>query len=224
MAYILRRFRALLRRRLRNITRKAHGAIDTGAHTSSSSGMNCPPPLYSKSPPYSRSSPEANDLESLRARNPPNPPLFLRTSNRTPYSFPPDATPRETCEVIAKNAACNTHTALFEGTQRMAAAGAIRAIADAVSAAPSYASFIAAVTMAESIALMSIDDGRPDFDIDVWQRRYDHALDEALNAAESAEAATNARTWPCDTPEFDLPISQQDLKKQASGPDTKPFP
>lgn len=98
----------------------------------------------------------------------------------------------------------------------MTAAGAIRAVADAVSVSPSYAAFVAAVTMAESLALIAAEEVYGEVDRAFFLRRRQNAMDAALTAAEAADAAFNGCAWPCNTRRADVPEVQADCTESLS--------
>ncbi|KAL1858193.1 hypothetical protein Daus18300_010075 [Diaporthe australafricana] len=95
------------------------------------------------------------------------------------------------------------YCALIEPHREMMAARTIQAISVAVSTSRSYAAFIAAVTAAESIALIYAEgpvpcvEDLPAPDRTVI-RRQKNAYDKALEAAIAADAETDAapNAWP----------------------------
>lgn len=140
-------------------------------------------------------------LETLRARNPPR--LIEKAGSDSSVPLPP--LPKETLEETCNNAAYTATLGMcwtcIEPRREMVAARTIQAISVAVSTSRSYAAFIAAITAAESIALIyaeapvpSVDD-LPDRNI---IRRQKNAYNKALDAAIAADAETDAapRAWP----------------------------
>ncbi|KAI3390772.1 hypothetical protein diail_8682 [Diaporthe ilicicola] len=190
MACLLCRVEARLRR-MRGLTKnKARSQTDSRAPAKSFWPRAAAPSPKARSPP-----PSTENLHSLRARYP------TRASDLEPLVVPPQATLLKTCEVVADNAADDTIGATLEYRPELVAAQAIRAIAKAVSASPSHAAFVAAVTMAESTAFILADErdknnlGTEDGAKNFFRRR-DLARDAALDAAENAIAASNVCTWP----------------------------
>jgi hypothetical protein len=79
----------------------------------------------------------------------------------------------------------------------MVAARTAQAIAIAVSTSRSYTAFLSAVTAAESVALLSMEDSRYQVPFDRLKDRYEHAIDIAANTTIAAEASITATgSWP----------------------------
>jgi hypothetical protein len=87
--------------------------------------------------------------------------------------------------------------ALDEPNPRMVAARTAQAIAVAVSTSRSYAAFVAAVTAAESSALLLVEDYRDHSSRERCRVRQRNALETATNVAMAADAGiTPVGAWP----------------------------
>lgn len=140
---------------------------------------------------------ESVTLETLRAHNP---------ATRTPRASSHVQTPpshRSTPRGVADGAACRTVTgisrAFDEQDPRMVAARTAQAIAVAVSTSRSYTAVVAAVTAAESFALLSMEDTRYQFPLssDQFKDRSMLAIEIAINTAVAANTGIPAapRGW-----------------------------
>ncbi|KAG6362801.1 hypothetical protein INS49_007895 [Diaporthe citri] len=123
-----------------------------------------PPPynaldlLRDGTPQAPRNTDESETVESLRARNP-----ATRPPRKTSHILNPP--PHKTTPIGAATAAASSAMicvvrALDEEDRRMVAARTAQAISVAVSTSRSYASFVAAVTAAESTAFLLLESHR----------------------------------------------------------------
>lgn len=126
---------------------------------------------------------ESVSLETLRAHNPATGTPRASSLVQTPPSH------RSTPRGVADGAACRTITgitrAFDEQDPRMVAARTAQAIAVAVSTSRSYTAVVAAVTAAESFALLSMEDTRYQFPLpsDQYKDRSLLAIEIATNTA-----------------------------------------
>lgn len=197
---MVRRLSAWLRRRLnlRGKTRcRAFGVLktQTTAPSTQEDSPLSPPPLYATLDIPPRSIDGSESLEVLRARNPATRP----PSDTHPILRPPrdEARPVEATELAAQAAAIGMIRALDEPNPRMVAARTAQAIAVAVSTSRSYAAFVAAVTAAESSALLLVEDYRDHSSRERCRVRQRNALETATNVAMAADAGiTPVGAWP----------------------------
>lgn len=136
-------------------------------------------------------------LETLRAHNP---------ATRTPRPDSQILEPpphRMTPYGVADAAACGTvrgiNRAFDEQDPRMVAARTAQAIAVAVSTSRSYTAFLAAVTAAETFALLSMEDASYQVDIpsDQLRDRYAQAISIATKTSVAADASLTASEPSC---------------------------
>ncbi|KAI7785392.1 hypothetical protein LA080_007228 [Diaporthe eres] len=162
-----------------------------------------PPPPYTTIPDFpSRSINElpssidgSESLEVLRARNPATrPPSDTHPTLRPPRD---EARPVKAAQLSAQAAVIGMICALYEPNPMMVAARTAQAIAMAVSTSRSYAAFVAAVTAAESSALLLVEDYRDFSSRERLRVRQTNALDTATDVAMAADAGiTPIGAWP----------------------------
>lgn len=183
----------------------------------------------SKPPPMSPPPPgETENLETLRARIPPRS-RFVREEDvfRPP---PPTDTVEEACRAAAYAVEWPICLATTEPERGLVAARAVQAIATAVSTSPSYPVFVAAVTMAESKALIDSETPYSHVAPGIIARRRLNALDNAVEAGLAVYAENKA--WPGDdddnnnngfnTPDYSDSDSVSAYATQSSGSHIRP--
>lgn len=154
------RFRAWLRRKLKlsgktqYYQETASGGLKPQIAAPSTQKESLPPP-YATLDLMLGSIDGTERIEVLRARNP----ITQPRSKQSPILHPPQhmTTPRTAAKAAASAAVVGMIRALDEPNPRMVAARTAQAIAVAVSTSRSYAAFVAAVTAAESSALLLIE-------------------------------------------------------------------
>lgn len=153
-------FRAWLRRKLKLSSKTQYReATSSGSKPQTaapSTQKESLPPPYATLDPLPSSIDGSESIEVLRARNPATRP----PSKESPILYPPSqhiTGPSSTVRAAASTAVIGMIRALDEPNPRMVAARTARAIAVAVSTSRSYATFVAAVTAAESSALLLIE-------------------------------------------------------------------
>ncbi|KAG8162467.1 hypothetical protein KVR01_008232 [Diaporthe batatas] len=191
------RLRTWLRRRLNFRGKKRSRAFGTSLQQTAtpSKQQDFPPPPYNTLDHPSPSTHElpssidgSESLEVLRARNP-----------ATPFLRPPrdETRPLQATELAAQAAVIRMLRALDEPNPTMVAARTAQAIAVAVSTTRSYAAFVAAVTAAESSALLLVEDHRDNSQRDRCRSRQTNALEAATHAAMVADAGIKPIVaWP----------------------------
>lgn len=208
------RFRAWLRRKL-----KLSGKTQYQETASSGSKPQTAAPSTQKEslpPPYAtldllpRSIDGSESIEVLRARNPATRP----PSEQSPILHPPKHMTRPTTAVkaAASAAVVGMIRALDEPNPRMVAARTAQAIAVAVSTSRSYAAFVAAVTAAESSALLLIEkekdrDNSPPARWSVRQRQKNAIYAAAVTAMAADAGITPIGSWPSNIHDIHLPES-----------------
>ena len=98
-----------------------------------------------------------------------------------------------TSSAAAETAFIGMVRALDESNPRMVAARTAQAIAVAVSTSRSYAAFVAAVTAAESCALLLVEDARDYIPLDRCTVRSMNAVHAAANTAEREPTMETAK-------------------------------
>lgn len=157
-------------------------------------------------------------LETLRAHNP-------ATRTPRPDSHILEPPPRRTTPYgVASAAAYRTvggiTRAFDEQDPRMVAARTAQTIAVAVSTSRSYTAFLAAVTAAETFALLSTEDSHYQVHVpsDHLTDRYEQAISIATNTAVAANASLTASDpWPVNIHSTAAPERQQPQQQQTIG-------
>lgn len=146
-----------------------------------------------KPPPMSPPPPgDTENLETLRARIPPRSTIVREEDVFRPP--PPTDTVEEACRAAAYAVEWPICLAITEPERELVAARAVQAIATAVSTSPSYPVFVAAVTMAESKALIDSEAPYHKVPPGISARRRLNALDVAVEAGMAVYAENKA--WP----------------------------
>jgi hypothetical protein len=149
-----------------------------------------------EAPPTTLPPPEdTENLQTLRARVPPRSVIVDEKSVFLPPM--PTETLEEACRAAAKCVQYDIHVAMTEDYHELVAAGAVRAIAAAVSTCPTLPVFVSAVTMAESIALIASENPYRSryytrLPPGVRARRQLNALNAAVEAGMAADAKDRA--------------------------------
>lgn len=200
------RFRAWLRRKLKfsGKTRYRETASGRSYPYTAAPGTRkeSPPPPYATSDLLPRSINQlprsiegSESIEVLRAWNPPTQP----PSEQVPILRAPRhlIRPNTAAKAAASTAVIGMIRALDEPDPKMVAARTAQAIAVAVSTSRSYAAFVAAVTAAESSALLLIEDCRDNSSPESCSIRQKNAIRAAANTAMAADAGiTPIGSWP----------------------------
>lgn len=212
------RLRAWLRRRMRSSGKTLpRETTFEGLNKQPSSNIqkDIPPPPYNTldlrrdgTPQALRNTDGSETIEALRARNPATRPPHKtsRVLNPPPHK----KTPIGAATAAASSAVIGVVRALDEEDCRMVAARTAQAIAVAVSTSRSYASFVAAVTAAESTAFLLLEAHR---DQEPYIRRRERAGNAIRTAAHTAMAAdagiTATGAWPFNIYDTHSPESSQ---------------
>jgi hypothetical protein len=200
------RFRAWLRRKMKLSGKTQYRETAFGGSNpqtaATSTRKDSPPPAYAAVDllPNSihqlpRSIDGSESIEVLRARNPAARP----PSENSPILRPPRhmTRPIAAVRVAAGTAVIGMIRALDEPNPRMVAARTAQAIAVAVSTSRSYAAFVAAVTAAESSALLLVEECRDHSPPGHCGVRQKNAIYAAADAAMAADAGiTPIGAWP----------------------------
>ena len=227
------RFRAWLQRKLK-LSGKTQ---DRETATSGSKPQTAAPSTQKESlpPPYAtldllpgsiyqlpRSIDGTESIEVLRARNPATRP----PSEQSHILHPPQhmTTPHTAVKAAAAAAVIGIIRALDEPNPRMVAARTAQAIAVAVSTSRSYAAFIAAVTAAESSALLLIEkekdrDNSPPDRCSVRQRQKNAIYTAAVTAIAADASTTPIGSWPFNIHDTHLPKSSSQTASPSSSAD-----
>lgn len=212
------RLRAWLRRRMRSSGKALPRETTSGGPNKQPSPdvqKDSPPPPYNRldllrdgTPRAPRNADGSETIETLRARNPATrppledspilkPPRHMRTSNGA-------------AKAAASSAVIGVVRALDEQDHRMIAARTAQAIAVAVSTSRSYASFVAAVTAAESTALLLHEVHRDHEPPGRCRERTRNAIRNAVSTAMAADAGITATgPWPFNVYDTHSPESSQ---------------
>lgn len=199
------RLRAWLRRRMRSSGKTLPRKTTIGGpnkQPSSNIRKDAPPPPYNTldlvtknihQPP--RSIDGSESIEVLRARNPATrPPREDSHILRPPRH---KTRPIAAIEAAAAAAVIGTARALDESDPKMVAARTAQAIAVAVSTSRSYADFVAAVTAAESCALLLVEETRDKTPPDRCREHTKNAIYAAADTAMAADAGITPKgAWP----------------------------
>lgn len=198
--------RAWLRRKLKSSGKKQHQEAVSGGRNPPTAAANtrkdCPPPEYDAQGflPESihqtpRSTEGSESLEILRARNPATRPLY--EDSRILCAPRHETRPIAAAKAAASAAVIGMIGALDESDPNMVAARTAQAIAVAVSTSRSYGAFVAAVTAAESCALLLAEDTRHGTPLDRCEEHTRNAFHAAVDTAMAADAGlTPIGAWP----------------------------
>lgn len=143
-----------------------------------------------RSPPIPPPSPEqTEDLEFLRARIPPRSKILKEHNVFRPP--PPTNTVEEACAAAANAVERPIHLAICEPEYELVAARAIQAVAMAISTSRTYPVCVAAVTMAETTALIAAEMGFTKTPPGIRERRRLNAFNAAVDAGMAAYEEEN---------------------------------
>ncbi|POS69726.1 hypothetical protein DHEL01_v211880 [Diaporthe helianthi] len=184
------------------------------------------PPPYATLDPLPSSIDGSESIEVLRARNPATRP----PSNESPILYPPPqhiTGLSSTVRAAASTAVIGMIRALDEPNPRMVAARTAQAIAAAVSTSRSYTAFVAAVTAAESSALLLIEAEKDVNSNSPGRLSPGQQQKNAIRAAAVTAMAADTRithapigSWPFDIHDTHIPEPSPQTASPSSSADT----